>query len=203
MVAWRDPQGPQLLSSGSHVVWRSTLHSLCVSLLFSSMNTLTQIPIFSDLWIYRKAQRCGSHYRRISFVCCLDREICIRCSSGWQVRLRGWCGLDHGSHVSVNSFSTRASSSWLQIHHLRTPRQRRDHDCLRIHASIPHSLSLLGNGCKAPIDSILFRSHCHPAVASTWSTACSRSWFEQFACNWYCWRANQPWSMELVQWTRW
>lgn len=64
---------------------------------------LTQIPIFSDLWIYRKAQGCGPHYRRIPFVCCLDREIRIRSSSGWQVRLHGWCGLDHRSHVSVQS----------------------------------------------------------------------------------------------------
>ena len=52
------------------------------SFLFGLMNILTQILTFSDLWIYRKAQGCGSHYSRISFVCCLDREICIRCSSG-------------------------------------------------------------------------------------------------------------------------
>lgn len=38
--------------------------------------------LISDLWINWKAQRCGSHYRRISFVCYLDREICFRCPSG-------------------------------------------------------------------------------------------------------------------------
>ena len=42
--------------------------------LFRLMNTFNSNTLsFSDLWIYWKAQRCGSHYRRISFMCYLDR----------------------------------------------------------------------------------------------------------------------------------
>ena len=47
VVAWRDPQGPQLLSSGNHVVWRSALYSLCASSLFSLFKKTYQLKYLS------------------------------------------------------------------------------------------------------------------------------------------------------------
>ena len=156
---------------------------VCRLLLKFSRHVNIQIPIFSDLWIYRKAEGCGSHYRRISFVCCFDREICIQCSSRWQVRLHGWCGLDHRSHVSVHfSLSIRAFSFLVTVTSSMDPLPTAWPQLSlnpRLYTPLP-----LGNGCKTQIDSILFCSHCHPAVVPTWRTACSGSWLEQFACSW-------------------
>lgn len=39
-------------------------------------------------------------------MCCIDCEIRIWCSSGWQIRLHGWCGLDHWSHVGVYPYAS-------------------------------------------------------------------------------------------------
>jgi hypothetical protein len=127
-------------------------------------HSLTILLKFLSFQIYGKAQGCDSHYRMICTALTMKYVFNVHPDDKFRVAR---CGRD---------WIMRKCSPFFQVELLHPGCRYTGIVYGPLTNGVDHESALiyplLGNGCKAQIDSILFCSHCPPDVAPTWRTAC-------------------------------